>query len=75
MASTPRILFSTAPIFTLKSIRKLILSGKALLKRTEKTPIIGLGLLLDANMIPIGMKMYPGNESEKTGDEGYHFLT
>ena len=28
-------------------------------------PIVGLGLLLDANMIPIGMRMYPGNESEK----------
>lgn len=27
--------------------------------------IVGLGLLLDANMIPIGMQMYPGNESEK----------
>ena len=24
-----------------------------------------MGLLLDANMIPIGKKMYPGNESEK----------
>ena len=24
-----------------------------------------MGLLLDANMIPIGMKMYPGNESGK----------
>ena len=24
-----------------------------------------MGLLLDANQIPIGMKMYPGNKSEK----------
>ena len=24
-----------------------------------------MGLLLDANIIPIGKKMYPGNESEK----------
>ena len=24
-----------------------------------------MGLLLDANQIPIGMKLYPGNESEK----------
>ena len=24
-----------------------------------------MGLLLDTNMIPIGMRMYPGNESEK----------
>ena len=34
-------------------------------KENQKSPIIGLGLLLDSNQIPIGMKMYPGNESEK----------
>lgn len=34
-------------------------------KENRKDPIVGLGLLLDANLIPIGMKMYPGNESEK----------
>lgn len=34
-------------------------------KENKKDPIVGLGLLLDANQIPIGMKMYPGNESEK----------
>lgn len=34
-------------------------------KENRHDPIVGLGLLLDANMIPIGMKMYPGNESEK----------
>lgn len=34
-------------------------------KENKTDPIIGLGLLLDSNMIPIGMKMYPGNESEK----------
>ena len=34
-------------------------------KENRKAPIIGLGLLLDANQIPLGMKMYPGNESEK----------
>lgn len=34
-------------------------------KENKKAPIVGMGLLLDANMIPIGMKMYPGNESEK----------
>jgi len=34
-------------------------------KENRKDPIIGLGLLLDTNQIPIGMKMYPGNESEK----------
>lgn len=34
-------------------------------KENRNDPIIGLGLLLDANQIPIGMKLYPGNESEK----------
>lgn len=34
-------------------------------KENKKEPIIGLGLLLDKNQIPVGMKMYPGNESEK----------
>lgn len=34
-------------------------------KENKTDPIVGLGLLLDSNMIPIGMKMYPGNESEK----------
>ena len=34
-------------------------------KENKKDPIIGLGLLLDSHQIPIGMKMYPGNESEK----------
>lgn len=34
-------------------------------KESKKEPLVGLGLLLDANQIPIGMKMYPGNESEK----------
>lgn len=34
-------------------------------KENRKDPIVGLGLLLDANQIPIGMKMFPGNQSEK----------
>jgi transposase len=34
-------------------------------KENRKEPIVGLGLLLDNNQIPIGMKIYPGNESEK----------
>ena len=34
-------------------------------KENRRDPIVGLGLLLDRNQIPIGMKMYPGNESEK----------
>lgn len=34
-------------------------------KENKKDPIVGLGLLLDSHQIPVGMKMYPGNESEK----------
>lgn len=34
-------------------------------KENRHDPIVGMGLLLDADMIPIGMKMYPGNQSEK----------
>lgn len=34
-------------------------------KENKKEPVVGLGLLLDARQIPAGMKMYPGNESEK----------
>ena len=34
-------------------------------KENHKSPIVGLGFLLDSNQIPIGMKIYPGNESEK----------
>lgn len=34
-------------------------------KENQTGPIVGLGLLLDANQIPIGMKMFPGNQSEQ----------
>lgn len=34
-------------------------------KENKKEPIVGLGLLIDANQIPIGMKLFPGNQSEK----------
>lgn len=34
-------------------------------KENRKDPIVGLGLLLDANQIPIGMKIFPGNQNEK----------
>ena len=34
-------------------------------KENRKDPIIGMGLLLDAGCIPVGMKLYPGNQSEK----------
>ena len=41
-------------------------------KRIKNDSIVGMGLLLDANIIPIGKKMYPGNESEKTNIEKHH---
>ena len=31
-------------------------------KENRKDPIVGMGLLLDADQIPLGMKMYPGNQ-------------
>ena len=34
-------------------------------KENRKDPLVGLGLLLDANQIPIWMKLYPVNKSEK----------
>ena len=34
-------------------------------KENRKSPIIGQALLLDGDMIPLSMQMYPGNESEK----------
>ena len=34
-------------------------------KENRKEPIIGMALMLDEHQIPIGMKMYPGNCSEK----------
>ena len=33
-------------------------------KENKKDPIIGMGLLLDRNQVPLGMKLYPGNQSE-----------
>lgn len=34
-------------------------------KENRNDPIIGQALLLDADMIPLAMQMYPGNQSEK----------
>lgn len=34
-------------------------------KENRKDPIVGMGLLLDRDCIPLGMSIYPGNESEK----------
>lgn len=34
-------------------------------KENRYSPIIGQALLLDADLVPLAMQMYPGNESEK----------
>lgn len=34
-------------------------------KENRKEPIVGMGLLLDTNQIPMGMKIFPGNQSEQ----------
>ena len=34
-------------------------------KENQYSPIIGQALLLDADLVPLAMQMYPGNESEK----------
>lgn len=34
-------------------------------KEGRRDPIVGMGLLLDAECIPLGLAIYPGNESEK----------
>lgn len=34
-------------------------------KERSVSPIVGMGLLLDKDCIPLGMSIYPGNESEK----------
>ncbi|MGN0324054.1 MAG: IS1634 family transposase, partial [Oliverpabstia sp.] len=34
-------------------------------KENRHEPLVGLGLLLDANQIPISMRVFPGNESER----------
>ena len=34
-------------------------------KENQHSPIIGQALLLDADLVPVAMQMYPGNESEK----------
>ena len=34
-------------------------------KENRNDPVIGQALLLDADLVPVAMQMYPGNESEK----------
>lgn len=46
--------------------RESDIQKKGASKENRTDPIIGLGLLLDTNQIPIAMKLYPGNQSEKS---------
>ena len=55
----------TAVIFYFEIDREDDFRRKGPSKENRKDPIVGLGLLLDANQIPIGMELFPGNESEK----------
>lgn len=41
------------------------LQKRGLSKENRGDPIVGMGLLLGAQMLPVGMKIFPGNESEK----------
>lgn len=34
-------------------------------KENKKSPLVSMGLMLDNDLIPIGMNIFPGNESEK----------
>ena len=45
-----------------------ILRKKGPSKENRCDPIVGLGLLLDAECIPLAMSIYPGNESKKTSN-------
>lgn len=45
--------------------RETALQRKGPSKENRHDPLVGLGLLLDANQIPVGMRIFPGNESEK----------
>lgn len=45
--------------------REDCLRRKGKSKEGRHDPIVGLGLLLDAHMVPVHMSLYPGNESEK----------
>lgn len=42
-----------------------LLRRKGPSKENRKEPLLGMGLLLDKNCMPITMELYPGNESEK----------
>ena len=45
--------------------REDLLRRKGPSKENRSEPIVSMGLLLDSNCIPIGMKIFAGNESEK----------
>ena len=57
--------FLTARIITLRSICLVKTNRKGRPRRINTDPFIGQALLLDADLVPVAMQMYPGNESEK----------
>ena len=62
--STDKVYFDcTNFYFEIDKEDTLIHKGPSKENRTD--PIVSLGLLLDSNCIPIGMKLFAGNESEK----------
>ena len=57
--------FSTVRITILRLTFPMKINRKGLPKKNRHDPIIGQALLLDADLVPVAMQMYPGNESEK----------
>ena len=57
--------FSTVRITILRLTCLTKINRKGLHKENRHDPIIGQALLLDADLVPVAMQMYPGNESEK----------
>ena len=60
----PDVLILIVQTITLKSIRNLLFKKRGPSKENRRDPIVGMGLLLDAQMLPVGMKIFLGNESE-----------
>ena len=61
----PRVRTSTARTSTSRSTAKTSFAARGHPRRGRADPIVGMGLLLDADCVPLGMRIHPGNESEK----------
>ncbi len=61
----PRVRTSTARTSTSRSTAKTSFAARAIHGERRADPIVGMGLLLDADCVPLGMRIHPGNESEK----------